>query len=256
MPLKVIVNKTEYDGLAEPLKEYYRSGNGDDEFILDADIPNTTPLKNTIEHVKAERKKAREEAKTLKAQLATIEKDKQKAIDKAIKEKGDVEALDKSWKQKYANRETELKGRITVMETSLQGQMRDSVAQGLAKTLAGKNAALLLPHLKQRLKGEFVDGKAVTKVLDANGDISASTIEDLSNEFLTNDAFKVILVGSKGGGTGGAGDLNPSPGGMTLTRLKEMGATKAAQWAIQNPQANAKLHGVNLQDYYPKPKQP
>jgi len=81
-----------------------------------------------------------------------------------------------------------------------------SEARKLAADLAlPGHADLLLPHIKGRLKTEVRDGKPVVKVLDAEGNPSAMSIDDLRKEIKANDLFAPILSGSKANGAGGAG---------------------------------------------------
>jgi hypothetical protein len=45
-------------------------------------------------------------------------------------------------------------------------------------------------HYKNRLKADFSDGKAVTRVLDKDGNVSAASLEDLEKEILANPEYK------------------------------------------------------------------
>ena len=77
----------------------------------------------------------------------------------------------------------------------------DNVAQSMASKIS-KAPELILPHIKARLKAEFNEGKAVTRVLDKDGNPSAFGIEDLQKEMVANPAFAPIIIGSKASNSG------------------------------------------------------
>ena len=79
----------------------------------------------------------------------------------------------------------------------------------------------------------MVDGKAVTRVLDADGAVSALKPEELQKEFLSNDRFSAIVVASRASGSGAGGGRKG--GGATSKRLSEMSATEEAKFANEKP---------------------
>ena len=117
--------------------------------------------------------------------------------------------------------------------SALKTQMVDSVAMRMATEIAGDNAEIILPHITRRLSAEVVDGKAVTRVLDADGAVSALKPEELQKEFLSNDRFSAIVVASRASGSGAGGGRKG--GGATSKRLSEMSATEEAKFANEKP---------------------
>jgi hypothetical protein len=77
------------------------------------------------------------------------------------------------------------------------------------------SAKALLPHIERRLSVEQRDGKPVVVVLDAQGKLSAATLDELKAEIANDAAFAPLIAGSKasGGGAGGAGGGGGAPKG-------------------------------------------
>lgn len=166
--------------------------------------PGVTPeeleaLKESIAKLEAKNRELAEEK--AKAKQAA----EQAAMERAKKD-GDLEALEKSWAEKVKATEAELSGKLQQYEQMMTDITSGSEARKLAADLAlPGHADLLLPHIKGRLKTEVRDGKPVVKVLDAEGNPSALTVDDLRKEIKANELFAPILSGSKANGAGGAG---------------------------------------------------
>ena len=168
------------------------------------EVPSVTPeelesLKESIAKLEAKNRELAEEKS--KAKQAA----EQAAMERAKKD-GDLESLEKSWAEKVKATEAELTGKLQQYEQMMTDITSGSEARKLAADLAlPGHADLLLPHIKGRLKTEVRDGKPVVKVLDAEGNPSAMSIDDLRKEIKTNELFAPILSGSKANGAGGAG---------------------------------------------------
>ena len=168
------------------------------------EVPSVTPeelesLKESIAKLEAKNRELAEEKS--KAKQAA----EQAAMERAKKD-GDLESLEKSWAEKVKATEAELTGKLQQYEQMMTDITSGSEARKLAADLAlPGHADLLLPHIKGRLKTEVRDGKPVVKVLDAEGNPSAMSIDDLRKEIKGNELFAPILSGSKANGAGGAG---------------------------------------------------
>ncbi len=133
--------------------------------------------------------------------------------EEAARKSGNVEELERSWTEKFNRREAELNGMLESERGTLSTQIRDltvgRTATDIASSLAIPGSAeALLPHIERRLSVEQRDGKPVVVVLDKEGKLSASTLDELKAEFANNAAFAPLIAGSKasGGGAGGAGN--------------------------------------------------
>lgn len=200
------------DGVDESLHGLYEENEGKFQLKVDGlpEVEDTTALKNAKEHEKQARL-------DLEKKLKAIEKEKQDAIDDKARASGDVEALEKSWNQKHQTALTEKDAEIEKRDSTIYRLTVQSTATKMAADIAGEDAGILLPHIKDRLKVEFKDGDYVTAVLDANGRPSALTIEELTAEFKANPMFKSVVNAHQASGDGAS---ESSGGAGNVTELK------------------------------------
>ena len=155
----------------EDVKEEFRSlykEDGAGGFVLmieGDDSEDVGALKRAKDHEKEQRKIAEKEAKELKEKLDELTAG-------SARKAGDIEALEKSWGEKFSKREAELLKEIEGRDGHLNKLLVDNVAQSLASKISTA-PAVILPHIKARLQAEFQDGAGVTRVLDASGKPSA-----------------------------------------------------------------------------------
>lgn len=197
MALKIKLSKEEFEKLGDSIKaEYITDGDG---YKLDVlGLEDTGPLKRAHERVKAEKEELSTKLADAEGQIAKL------GDPKKIQ---DIQTLEKSYNKRLEDQKAEYEGKLTKTQTFIKNTLVDSKAESLANQLAGKNAKLILPHIKARLAADLDNDEPVTRVLDAKGQISAHSLEDLAKEFVANKDFSAIIVGSKA--SGGAG--NPSP---------------------------------------------
>lgn len=233
MAMKRIITKSEHSALAKHFQAEYKADESGENFTLDlTDYEDPAALKRAKDHERDQGKKAREELKAAQDRLAELENEREQMLKGSVP-KGDVEKLEASYKAKLAKRETELTTEMSALRGNLNTMLVDNVANQLATEIS-TSPKLILPHIKQRLAAEYAEGKASTRILDAEGKPSAMTIEDLRKEFLANKDFSTILIGTKASGSGAAG----AGGGRAPTKkLSEMSATEEAQFANANPEA-------------------
>lgn len=195
------------EGLDESQHALYTEKDG--KFFLNIEgLPqpeDVSGLKNKVNELLAEKKAA--EKKAQEAADAA-----RKEAEEAARKSGNVEALEKSWQEKYNRREAELSGQLETERNTLQSQIKSLTVGRTATDLAAElaiqgSAKALLPHIEKRLGMDIRDGKPTVVVLDASGNPSAATIDELKAEFTNDAAFAPLIVGSKasGGGAGGAG---------------------------------------------------
>lgn len=182
-------------------------------------------LQEELERFKAKHKEAEKHLKE-KERLA------KEAAEEAARKNGDVEALEKSWREKNENDIKERDGKLSEYEQMINKMTVGSQAQKLASELAVPGSAdVLLPHIERRLSVEMKDGQAIVRVLDKDGKPSALSIDDLKKEIEGNPAFAPLIVGSKANGSGGVGGKGVAGNGdvMKLSPVERMnaGRTKA-----------------------------
>ena len=202
MALKRKISKEVFDKLSEDLKKEYKEQDG--EYVIDLEgSDDNQSLLNAKQYEKDARKAAEAKVKELQKLIDDSKDDSSRS-------KGDVDALDKSWTEKFNKQKSEFETKIETQKAFISKGLVDNVALNLASKLS-KSPSLLVPIIKSRLKADFDGDVPTTKVLDASGSLSALTISDLEKEIMTNEEYKPILIGSKasGGGTSG-GDNNPN----------------------------------------------
>lgn len=201
MALKQILESL--DGLHDTIKSEYKKGE-DGKFHLDVEGgEDTGALKRAKDHEKSARQKAEQLLQEAQDKLVELSDERDGLLRGAIP-KGDVEKLEASWKSKLTTREKELGDQIGGLTSHLNTMLVDNVAQGMAGKIS-KVPELMLPHIRGRLKAEYVDGRPTTRVLDKDGNPSALTVADLEKELFTNPTFAPIIIGSKASGSGAEG---------------------------------------------------
>lgn len=238
MPIKRLITADEFSKLVPQFQGEYKKQD-DGSYVLDlTDYEDPAALKRAKDFEKKEAAEAKRLLKEAQDNLSALTEERDNLIKGAIP-KADVEKLESSYKTKLAAREKELTAQIETANAGLQKLLVDNVAKTLAAELSTA-PAVMIPHIKSRLRAEKnTAGEFETKILDADGKLSALTIEDLKKEFIDNKDFSAILVGSKGSG-GGAGG-NGGGGGASPKKLKDMTATEEAQFANAHPQEYARM---------------
>lgn len=194
------LTKEQYDALPEGLKALY---------VLKGDSYEPTFM--TADEVAAHEKGLKDKnaellgkLKTQKEQTDEAERQRLAELEEANRKAGNVDALDASWKKKFDDLTAQHQAELQSRDSFITSTLVDSKAGELASKLGGKAAAVLLPHIKPRLtveKGQ--DGKYQTRILDANGQPSALTMDELAKEFRTNESFAGVIVEPSDSGLGG-----------------------------------------------------
>lgn len=168
-----------------------------------------------------------------------------KAALEAAKKSGDVDAVEKSWNEKYSTLEKEKTQASQRYERMIQNMTVGATASRLAAELAIPGSAdVLLPHISARLTVEIKDDKPVVKVLDKDGNLSAMTIKELQAEFMTNPMFAPIISGTKANGAGfKGGGWNGGNNMQLVTRAEysSMSGDEKAKFAAAMKKGEAKL---------------
>ncbi len=220
------------DGLDDSVKSLYTEKDG--KFVLGIEgLPqpeDVSGLKSKVQELLDE-KKAADKARKDAEEQARLDREE------AARKSGNVEELERSWSEKYNRRDAELNGMLEQERQTLSGQIRDltvgRTATDIASALAVQGSAkALLPHIERRLSVEQRDGKPVVVVLDAQGKLSAATLDELKAEIANDAAFAPLIAGSKasGGGAGGAGGGGGAPKGKIGGTKEERTAAIASRF--------------------------
>ena len=148
----------------------------------------------------SEKKGAAQKAKEAEAAQA-------KALEDAARKSGDVEALDKSWGEKFAARESDLMAQLQERDSTIGGLTSGAQAMQMAAELAVDETCvgILSDQVKKRLTTEYIDGSPTTVVLDRDGKRSAQTVAELKAELTNEPSLSRLVRGSEASGGGAAG---------------------------------------------------
>lgn len=232
MALKKKITKEEHEKLAAHFKgEYVEDADGG--YRLDVEGEEDT---GTLLRAKARETELRKAAETELNTLRTAAQERQAELDKLTSDEarknGDIKTLESAWaKDKETAVGTE-RAKVERLQQHLSKTLVDGVAIALAGKLSSKAPALLLPHIKARLKADFEGDEPVTRFLDADGKVNPNLTQDaLYNEFLANKDFASILTVSKASGGAGA-DKN----GVGDSKKFDQSGNQPANLSAMSPQ--------------------
>jgi hypothetical protein len=194
---KYKISKEDYENLSDIEKKLYSEKNG--SFLLTVEgvesEDDVKALKNAKEYEKTERKK-------LEAQLKELQQKLDGNTEEEIKKKGDIQALEESYKKKLKETSDALEAEKQKHLSHLSTQLLNSTVSELSLKIAPNAKTLISPHIKNRLSVEFENDTPIVRVLDKDGKISANTLDDLHKEFVNNPEFKPIVGGTNASGSG------------------------------------------------------
>lgn len=215
------------EGLEESQKAFYEEKDG--KFVLKVkgipQLQNDDGLRKKVDELLAEKKAEQQKRKEAEEQA-------RKEAEENARKNGNIEALEKSWGEKFTARETELLNEKQSLEAQVYKLTVGSKATELAAKLAVPGSdSVLLPHISNRLQVETVDGEIKIRVLDLQGKPSALSIEDLEKEFRANEAFKPLIRASGASGSGASG----GQGGGATKKPSEMTTAERLDWQQRDP---------------------
>ncbi len=229
MKLKRKISQSELEQLTKEVQELYTKVG--DEFVLNLDDTAFETLK--AEKKSAEEKLAKYEQEEEERIRKAEERAKKKAQEEYEKAKGDkdVEAIEKSWTDKYSKLETEFKG----LQEKHNGYVTKSLVETAVTAMANEistHPSLISPHIRSRLGVDLTGDSPKLVVLDENGQRSALTVDELKKSFVDNKEFSAIIKATSANGGAKAGASSPSGTPTSETkRLGEMSDLELAQMA-------------------------
>lgn len=179
-------------------------------------------LQEELERFKAKHKEAEKHLKE-KERLA------KEAAEEAARKSGDVEALEKSWREKLEAETKDLREQLAAKDKENESLTVGMVIKDIEKDVFITSK---VDHgLKSRLVREVVDGETMVRVLDKEGKPSAMTVEQLKEEYRADPEFAPFVIGSKANGSGGVGGKGVSGNGdvMKLSPVERMNAGRNAK---------------------------
>jgi len=214
MALKKKIAKTEYEAVPDLLKDLYVADG--DQYRLDLD--DWEPPKPTDDTAELKRAldREREAAKNAKKQLSELQKKLEEESTLTARKAGDIETLEKSWASKMDKLQKDMQKNLEQKDQFIRATLVDNVAVHIATEIAGSNAEILMPHIRSRLKADLESDTPITRVLDAQGNISSLSPSELGQEFVANPKFAAIVVASKASGSGAPDSVNGGRDSVTF----------------------------------------
>jgi len=219
MAIKRKISKEEFEKLPDILKSEYEEKGGSYIAIIDGDDEAVEALKKAKEHESNAHKETKTKMKELEDRLNTMDYD-------GKKKNNDIEAIEKSWSEKLANREKELSGERDSLKSMLSSSLRDATIASIASKIVKPDAQRLFKKsIEERFNVELDGDKPAIRILDREGKPSAMSLDDFEKEILADKEYSSILVGSKASGGAGVkpGQSVASPGEskpVDLSKLK------------------------------------
>lgn len=204
MAIKRKLTEAEVQALPADFQKEYKAV-GDGTFVLDVEGEDFEHVSNKRRIEAEHREKAEKKARDLQDQLDDVRRGN---IPKA-----DVEALEKSWREKQADADKKYQTREAELTQALSKTVLDSLAGGIASELFTV-PDVMTSNIRSRLEVEIVDGNPLVRILK-DGKRSAMSAEDLKNELKGDAKLAPILIGSSAAGSGASGGNGNSGGGTT-----------------------------------------
>jgi hypothetical protein len=177
---------------------------------------DTLTLEQLMQENAAMRKKMDELLnETKRAKQLRREAEEQAAIEAAEKARkaGDFEQLYKSSEEQRKQFQTELEK----LKTGIAKEKVKGASRKLAADLAdGHNIELLSEFIERRLRFDSDD----IKVLNNNGELTVSTLENLRDEIKADARYKSLIRGSQASGGGATGNRGDKGTTKTMTRAE------------------------------------
>ncbi|HEX2242723.1 MAG TPA: hypothetical protein VHK27_05635 [Gammaproteobacteria bacterium] len=202
--MKRKIKKADWEKLSDDLKALYEAKGDDYVLKLEDDEDPAPELRRALERTRVERDELRTQMEGLQARLEELEENKNK-------KKGDVDALETSYKNKLEEQKKKFEKMIEGLKAQLSRLLVDNVAQAIASEISTK-PSLILPHIKASLQADLDGDEPVTRVLGKDGKPSATTLAELKQSFIDNEDFAPIIIGSKASGSGAGGNTKGSGG--------------------------------------------
>lgn len=196
--LKMILDNL--DGLDANLASLYEA-QADGKFRLQLEgYEDPAALLRAKNHEKQQRQAAEQKTRELQEQIEQLQEQIDGLGDDKHRKKGDVAALEQSYKDKIEKLKADHAKELAGRDAQISKLLVDNVADSMAAELSDA-PELLSDIIRKRLTVK--DGE--TRVLNADGEMVATTVDELKEEIRSNKKYAAVIRGSQGSGGGSGG---------------------------------------------------
>lgn len=214
------------EGLEEQLHSLYEEKDGAYFLKVDGVVPKYHADKILGEKAELKTRLDSIEQARLEAEAERQRIEEQARID-SLKKNGDIESLEKSWAERLQAREAELLQQIQEKNEALYKETVEVKALSIAGAIKESARPLAMGYIKSRLR---LGDDGIVRVVDEQGNLTASTIDEFKESLKTNPMFQdiVIVNTNSGGGAAGSGfggGAAKKPNEYTVQEMKELRAS-------------------------------
>lgn len=237
--LKKRLTSAQFADLDEAIQALYKKAEGSDNYTLNVEDDDGTEIKKAKDREKKRADKAEKDAQELRDRLEELERQEEERAGSGGLDAAGVKAL----KDKHVADLAKKDEVIVKKDAAITKILVKETAARLASSDITTMPEVLAERMEKRLKVEYEGDEPVLRVIDEEGNVTDSKVEDLREEFIANPKFAPIIVASKASGSG-ASSGNKGSGAPGKKKLDEMSATEEAQFANEHPQQYAEMVGV------------
>lgn len=214
------------EGLSAELAELYEEKDGAYFLKVDGVVPKYHADKILGEKAELKTRLDSIEQARLEAEAERQRIEEQARID-SLKKNGDIESLEKSWAERLQAREAELLQQLKDKNEALYKETVEVKALNIAGAIKESARPLAMGYIKSRLR---LGDDGIVRVVDEQGNLTASTIDEFKESLKTNPMFQdiVIVNTNSGGGAAGSGfggGAAKKPNEYTVQEMKELRAS-------------------------------
>jgi hypothetical protein len=232
------------EAVPEALRGFY--GEADGKYVLE----DVTSLRNSMKNAKRERDEARTKAKAVEQwerigkspdEIAELLADRERQELAKAEKAGEWDKLRAQMNDKHQAELKALREELDMTRKSQQQYIFNAEATA-AIAAANGNTKLLLPLIRDHVKVEYEDGRAVTRVVDSKGErrVNANgedmSIADLVAEMRQSDDYAQAFKASGQSGSGAPANRTSGGAGGQVKRRSEMNFEEKAAFIQANGQ--------------------
>lgn len=234
--MKRVLEKTEFDGIQEPLKTLYKESEG--KYVLELeDYQEPQELLDAKRRETAEAKRLKAENEALINKQKNADKIAEQAKEKAIKEEQE-RAKDVFTKlhERIEKMDNESKAKEELYKKKSEKSAIQKGVADLKDLFLDKEREIIAPYLERNLSIEYVDGDPVYAYTDDLGN-KTTKFSEIKKILFADEKLKDRIKGVESGGGGASGTI-PRPRAVPIiTDIKKASEQDLLDLANSDPEA-------------------